>query len=497
MKPHEHLFNKASMTALSAVSAALAFSCAGNAAAVLPAENIPQSPNVLYLFADDLTFDALGAAGNREVKTPNIDQLAQEGTLFSQAHIRGAICCAVSMPSRAMMLTGRDLYEINRDGTNIPKEDTTLPQTFLEQGYETFGTGKWHNGKESFYRSFSNGGNIFFGGMHDHFQTPVHAFDPSGRYRSTKPLKRIHSSELFAQATIDFIDEYESERPFFAYVSFTAPHDPRTAPAEFHQQYPPQNISIPQDYRAEPVYDTGELKIRDEGLAPFPRTEVIFQQQHSDYYAMISHLDQEVGRIIDSLKKSGRYENTIIVFTADNGLSVGRHGLMGKQHLYEESIRVPLIMTGPGIKAAQQSGTRCFLQDIFPTLCGLIDINVPASVSFGESFLSSFNDVDYQFRDEMVFGYKNFMRSVKNDRWKLIAYNVNGQRNYELFDLINDPFEMNNLAENENIQNQFNMMIEILKKKMIETNDFCDFSKPDWGYPHYVAWEQATSFYTR
>lgn len=471
--------------------------CSSSPIAVANPNIIPDSPNVLFLFTDDQTFDALGCMGNEVVQTPNLDLLAKEGALFTQAHIRGGICGAVCMPSRAQMLTGRDLYEIKGEGGYIPEEHITLPETFLQSGYETFGTGKWHSGKESFARSFFNGENIFFGGMGDQFAMPLHSFDPRGKYsRSPDRRTKEHATELFADSAINFIENYQSERPFFAYVSFTSPHDPRTAPKEYHDRYPVVDMPIPPDFMPNPPYDTGELEIRDELLDVFPRTEANFQKHLATYYAMITQIDDKIGQLINALKKSGVYENTIIVFSSDNGLSIGgRHGLMGKQHLYDESIRVPLILAGPGIPKGIKSENRCYLQDLFPTLCALIGIELPPSVTFGKSLLPIFSDPNYQLREEMVFGYKTYMRAIKKDEWKLIAYNVNQIQSYQLFNLEDDPYEINDLANKEEFSEIQSNLITLLKEQMKAGGDMCDMDQPHWGFPNPVTWNEALSFF--
>src|SRR5690606_25798798 len=183
----------------------------------------------------------------------------------------------------------------------------------------------------------------------------------------------------------EFLNRDMNSQPFFLYLSYTAPHDPRMAPEEFASQYPPDEILLPENFMPEHPFPNGELKIRDENLAPFPRTEENTREHIAAYYAMISHVDAQIGRVLDALDQSGQAENTMIIFAGDNGLAVGQHGLMGKQNLYEHSIRVPLIISGPGIPQGEKRETLCYLLDLFPTLCEFIDIPTPDSVE-GVSF---------------------------------------------------------------------------------------------------------------
>ena len=327
-------------------------------------------PNVVFLLADDLRFDTVHALGNDEIATPTLDGLCGTGTAFTRAHIMGGTQGAVCVPSRAMLLTGRNLFSLEDTGNTIPENHTTMPEAFRTAGYRTCGIGKWHNGRDSYARSFTDGAQVYFGGMADHFRLATWDFDPEGKYpRDAAKVREGHSSELLADAAADFIRNRRDDRPFFLYTAFLAPHDPRTAPPEYAARYKPENIVLPQNFLPEHPFDNGELKIRDEMLAPFPRTPEAIRQHIADYYAMITHLDAQLGKVIQALDDTGQRDNTIIVFTGDNGLAVGQHGLMGKQNLYECSVRVPLLMSGPGIASNARRETLCSLQDLFPTLC--------------------------------------------------------------------------------------------------------------------------------
>ena len=325
-------------------------------------------PDIIFFFTDDQRFDTIGALGNPTIHTPNFDSLVERGTTFTHAHIPGGTSSAVCMPSRAMLHTGRHLFHIEGAGESIPSEHITMGEALQNAGYHCFGTGKWHNGPASYARSFNAGGQIFFGGMEDHWNVPVHDFDPSGRYDSTIPLcidpwttKEIrvrpgdhvtagkHSSELFADAAIEFMENYTSENPYFMYVSFMAPHDPRVMPDEYRDLYDPEQIQLPENFSGGHHFDNGALKVRDELLAQFPRDPGEIREHIADYYAMITHLDAQIGRVIDAVKQRGSLENTIIVLAGDNGLALGQQGLMGKQNLYEHSLRVPLVFSGPGV----------------------------------------------------------------------------------------------------------------------------------------------------
>jgi hypothetical protein len=230
-------------------------------------------------------------------------------------------------------------------------------------------------------------------------------------------------------------------------------------------------------------FDNGEMYIRDESLAPFPRTPEIVQEHIADYYAMITHLDYHIGRVLDTLEKTGQYENTIIIFAGDNGLAVGQHGLMGKQSLYDHSVRIPLIMMGPCIPAGAQSDALVYLHDLFPTLCNMVDLPVPKSVE-SNSFSNVVSNPESGHRESLFLAYTQLHRGIRTvDDWKLITYNVRGKETTQLFNLREDPWEMNNLADDPSYEEKSAALITRLKKQMRQYDDFCDLDKPNWGLP--------------
>ncbi len=422
-------------------------------------------PNILFLFADDMRYDTVRALGNPDIVTPHLDELAKRGVSFMNAHIPGGTCGAVCMPSRAMLNTGRTLFRLTAHGADIESDYALLGETLSRAGYNTFGTGKWHNGYKSYARSFTDGAEVFFGGMYDHWKVPAYDHDDTGEYAkvvkdvmnpaytgltSTVRMDHVtwgkHSTDLFADAACDYIDRYDSEKPFYMYVSYMAPHDPRSMPEEFLSLYDADKIPLPENFMPEHPFDFGVMDVRDERLEAYPRSPDAIRRHMRDYYAMISHLDASVGRIIESLKKSGRADDTIVLFSADNGLGIGQHGLMGKQNCYEHSIKMPLIFAGPGIPEGERRDGYVYLLDIFPTLCDLAGIEIPRSVE-GVSFKDMLNEGDRKIRDEIFFIFQDKVRGIKDERFKLIEYRYREGRWTQLFDLLKDPLETRNLAE--------------------------------------------------
>jgi arylsulfatase A-like enzyme len=328
--------------------------------------------------------------------------------------------------------------------------ETTLPEIFKQAGYATFGTGKWHNPPEVYSWGFTAGSNIFFGGMSDHLKVPVNDFDPAGKYpKSAQRYAGNFSSELFSDAAIQFLRQYQGPDPFFIYLSYTAPHDPRMAPKQFRDLYRDREIPLPRNFMGGHPFDNGEMNVRDEQLAPWPRTPETIRKHIADYYAMVTHLDAQVGRVLAALDETGHGADTVIIFTADNGLALGQHGLMGKQSVYEHSVHVPLIIAGPRIGQGRRIDAPVYLFDIFPTLCDLSGTTVPQSVE-GQSLVPLIAGQRAGLRDTLFFAYRNLQRAVRDQRYKLIEYftgpDGKGTRKTQLFDLARDPWEIRNLA---------------------------------------------------
>lgn len=445
--------------------------------------------NILFLFADDMKYSTIHALGNPEIKTPNLDELVRTGTSFVNAHIPGGSFAAVCMPSRAMLNTGRSLFHINHFGESIPEEHALLGETFLKNGYNSFGTGKWHNCTRSYARSFNDGAEIFFGGMYDHWKVPVYHFDETKEYPNRHQdvmnpafdnytLPRIydhinggvHSTDLFANAACDYLKNYNSDKPFYMYVAYMAPHDPRSMPQEFRDMYKPEEISLPVNFYKEHPFDFGVKNVRDECLLPLPRDEEAVKKEIRDYYAMISHLDSTVGKIISTLKETGKYEDTIILFSADNGLAVGEHGLLGKQSNYEHSIKVPFIISGPGIPQNEIRDSYIYLFDIFPTLCEYAGIPVPDTVE-GKSFKAVIDNGSLRTRDYIFASFGDKVRSIKDYEYKLIEYKCGDMRRTQLFHIKEDPMEMNDLFWNKDVQPIVQHMREKLYEYMKEWGD--------------------------
>ena len=230
------------------------------------------------------------------------------------------------------------------------------------------------------------------------------------------------------------------------------------------------------------------MNIRDEWLAATPRNPEVIRKHLAKYHAMITHLDVNINKVLRALQDKGLADNTIIVFTSNNGLALGQHGLMGKQSIYEHSVQVPLIITGPDINPNVTRSGLCYLIDLYSTLCDLVELATPATVQ-GKSLVSAIkSDEDVALRAQLVFAYKHFQRGIIRDRWKLIEYNVDEEKHTQLFDLAHDPFETTNLAAVLEQRSTVQRLRRRMQKEMQASHDPVILREPDWGVAPIPSW---------
>jgi arylsulfatase A-like enzyme len=395
-------------------------------------------PNVLFILTDDHRADTIAAYGNSHISTPNMDRLAARGFSFRRNYCMGSPHGAVCVPSRAMMMTGRSYLRIPLDLAGT----MTLPLHLRTLGYTTFITGKWHNEAPSLLHAFARGHAIMMGGMSNHEEVPLVDIAPEGELVNHR-ISSEFSSEIFADAAIDFLTTAPKDAPFFCYVPFTAPHDPRMPPPEYREKYYKDRPPLPPNFLPQHPFDNGRLLTRDENLAAWPRTDDVIRDQLAEYYGLIEHLDAQIGRVLDALAASPFADNTYIVFAADQGIALGSHGLLGKQNVYEHSMRALLIVAGPGIPHGETRALT-YLFDVVPTLCELLGVD-PLVPLDGASLVPIWRGEQASLRDALFLAYEDAQRAVVESRWKLIRYPLVDYT--QLFDLENDPHELHNLAE--------------------------------------------------
>jgi arylsulfatase A-like enzyme len=373
-------------------------------------------PNVLFLFTDDQRADTIGALGNPAIQTPNLDRLARAGFVFKNAYCMGSTMGAVCNPSRHMMLSGMSLFRY--DAKN---PDGTFGDVMRKSGYATYHESKRGNTARVYHT----------------------AFEYSSYLEDEKERTSGHHGRTAADHAIEFLKStWQRERPLFMYIGFAGPHDPRVAAEEWMGRYDRDELPLPANFLPHHPFNNGELLVRDEKLAPWPRTEPIVRRHLHDYYACITSIDHHIGRILAALEELGELDNTIVVFSSDHGLAIGSHGLFGKQSLYEHSMKSPLIFAGAGIPRGE-SEAFAYLYDIFPTVADLVGADTPAGLD-GKSLAPVIRGEQYGVRDTAFLAYKDVQRAVRHGDWKLIRYpHVDVT---QLFNLGADPHEMNNLA---------------------------------------------------
>jgi arylsulfatase A-like enzyme len=273
-----------------------------------------------------------------------------------------------------------------------------------------------------------------------------------------------HSTDQFSRAAVDFLRRRSStdERPFFLYVAYTAPHDPRETHWRFRRHYDPKKIDFPGSFAPQHPFEIDCLNGRDECLAEFPRQLDEARMHEADYFAMITHMDEGLGRIHSALHEVGLADNTIVVHTADHGLALGRHGLMGKQSVYDHSIRVPLLAAGPGFEAGVDDDRLCHQHDLFPTLLNAAGVKRSAD---------DFVDLHGPRRKYITCAYAQGMRSVRDERMKLIEYRTPAGPVTQLFDTAADPHETLNLAKVAKHAATLRRLRAAMGKRLVAQND--------------------------
>lgn len=416
----------------------------------------PRRPNFLVIISDDQRPDTIHALGNRIIRTPHLDSLVSGGTAFTRATAAYPICVA----SRAEILTGVCSFRngVPYGGGKLKPGLAFWADTLRQAGYRTWYVGKWHNDGSPKTRGYEETRGLYTGGGGGGKEQTLPR-DWAGRevtgYKGwtlkaddgrAEPGKGVgltaDISRHFADAAVELINRKSAE-PFFLHVNFTAPHDPLHLPPGYAGKYDPQGISLPPNFLPEHPFDHGNLRGRDELLWPWPRTPRDVRGELAAYYAVIEHMDAQIGRVLAALHASSQAENTIVIFSADQGLAVGSHGLRGKQNLYEHSFGVPLIMRGPGVPQGRRIAAQCCLRDLFPTTCELAGVKIPDTVQ-GKSLVPVLTGKAGSIYPHLIGYYTDTQRAIRDDRWKLILYPKAVKQ--QLFDLANDPNELHDLS---------------------------------------------------
>ena len=418
------------------------------------ADNEDAGMNVVVLVSDDHRWDGLGVAGNEEIHTPHLDRMANEGVRFSNAYVTTSIC----MTSRASILTGQymSLHGIDRFGKQLSNEAfaKTYPALLRKAGYWTgfvgkYGVGSIRNDDFDFARAYEG----------------VHWYDDPN-----EPGGRIHVTERNARDSLDFLRERPQDRPFCLSVSYFAPH----AEDRHEKQYLPQEWSaeyyedgtIPLTWMVPLVDETALERLpwflsqdSNEGRVRYGwrfNTEEQYQRKMTDYFRLITEVDEAVGRLIDELKEQGVYENTLIFFMGDNGYFYGERGLAGKWYPYEESIRVPLLVHDPRLPESERGVVRDEMVlniDLAPAIVAAAGLPSPGVMQGKDLARLYLGDTPPAWREEFFYEHPTITNKdriptseavvrldVKYAQWPEFEHE-------QLFDLTEDPYEIENLAD--------------------------------------------------
>jgi choline-sulfatase len=368
----------------------------------------------------------------------------------------GAWGSAVCAASRSMLNSGRFVWNAEAGVKSGVQTKRMWSQRMQDAGYQTYMTGKWHvPGAEA--EDLFNVAQHVRPGMPK--QTPAgynRPKSPADYESGWKPWETqyggfweggTHWSEVAASDSVSFLETAAADdRPFFMYLAFNAAHDPRQSPKEYVDRYPLDRIKLPENFL--PKYPYADkicgLKLRDETLMPYPRTEYAVKVNRQEYFAGITYMDEQIGKIFQALEKSGKADNTYIVFTADNGLSLGHHGFSGKQNMYDPAVRVPFMIVGPDVKPGVKIDTPIYLQDAMATSLELA--GAPSDGVDFKSLLPLLRGETTDHYPEIYGAYMNKQRMITQGDWKLISYpTIPVER---LFNVKKDPDEMNDLAAN-------------------------------------------------
>jgi iduronate 2-sulfatase len=421
-------------------------------------------PNVLFIISDDLTSTALGCYGNKICQTPNIDRLAARGMRFTRAYCQGTYCG----PSRASFLSGYYPHATSVQGYISPRaaigDRTTWPQHFKNAGYYSARVSKiFHMGIPGGIEDGSDGADDpaswteRFNSQGSEWKAPGIGETLEKNADGKKPVMggntfvvvaadgddMTHSDGKTAAKACELIAQHSKE-PFFLAVGFVRPHVPFVSPKKYHT-YPPDSMVLP-------VKKPGDWDdIPKPGInyktSLNMQMDVAKQKKAvAGYYAAVSFMDAQVGKVLEALEKSGRADNTIVIFTSDHGFHLGEHDFWAKVSLHDESARVPLIISVPGKKPGV-SDSLVELLDLYPTTAKLCGLEVPARLQ-GKDISPILDDPQAKVHDT-VFSVAGTSKGLmlRDDRWVFIQYTEDASKGMELFDMQNDPRQLTNLAQ--------------------------------------------------
>jgi len=430
-------------------------------------------PNIVFILTDDQRFDSFAAAGHPYVKTPHIDRIAHEGARFSNAFVTTSLCS----PSRASFLTGQyaHLHGVKNNVADL--NDTvaeTFPKTLRQSGYDTGFFGKWHMGydrdgpRPGFNRWVS-------------FKGQGTYVDPTLNIDGESKRVPGYLTDLLTDQAVAWI-RAKRDRPFLAYISHKAVHTPLIPSPRHARLYEGESnrrpASFDESYEKKPAWVKARRKDKtgvDGGLGGVGSLDEFIRR----YHCVLSAVDESVGRVLQALEETGQLDNTVLVFAGDNGFFLGEHGFINKRAMYDESIRIPLLMRYPRLIRPKTVVDQMVLNiDLAPTLLDLAGAHRPdgAPPIQGRSWKPLLDGSAKEWRRSWLYEYffepgfaaTPTMQGVRTERWKYVRY-PNVRDSDELYDLQSDPGEMRNLAGEPSAKFQLEVMRTELYRLLQET----------------------------
>lgn len=449
-------------------------------------------PNILFIIADDLTATAVSAYENKACQTPNIDQLASEGLRFTRTYCQYPVCG----PSRASFMSGyypsaTTTYGYVSGRKNIGPDRKTWSQLFKENGYYTARVSKiFHMGVPIDIEKGSDGTddpaswNEKFNSQGPEWQAPGEGELVQGNPDGTLPIKGgnvmtivkadgddlVHSDGKTAEKASALIRQHK-DKPFFLAVGFVRPHVPFVAPKDYFTPYPFEEAKLPPKVEGD-WDDIPKRGINYVTSVNGKMNETQEKKAIAAYYASVAYMDQQVGKVLNTLKEEGLEDNTIVIFTSDHGFHLGEHRFWMKVSLHEESVRVPMIIKVPGKKAAVcHSFTE--LIDLYPTVAELAGLPYSEHLQ-GKSLVETLDNPEKEVRD-MAFSVSQGGRTflLRTEKWAYIQYDEDAGSGMELFDMEKDPKQYTNLAMDPNYEQIVAELQQKLREKLlaVQTND--------------------------
>ncbi len=433
-------------------------------------EKEKSKPNILFIAVDDLRPE-LNCYGASQIKSPNLDKLAEQSLVFNRAYCNIPVCGA----SRASLLTGtrptrhRFIDFDTKKDEDMPN-NPSLPMTFKNNGYTTISNGKvYHHGNDdrlawdviwhSKLNNYVLESNITLG---EDGKTRGMPFE-----NADVPDEAYKDGEIAAKAINDLKKLKEKNQPFFLAVGFMKPHLPFNAPSKYWDLYKREDISLPENYLqpestpAEAFHNFGELRNYADVPKKGPVSDEMAKELIHGYYACVSYVDAQVGKVLDELESLGLAENTIVILWGDHGWNLGDHMLWCKHCTFESSLRTPLILKVPGKTKGETTEAITEYIDIYPSLCELAGIEKPAHLE-GESFVSLINGRTRN-KDYAVSKFKDAVTLIKGTQFYTEFTDDSGVPYARmLFDHATDPLELDNLAE----KPEYNATVEQLSTEL-------------------------------